>query len=399
MEALHTTIDKNVQNLCDTLLGLSHQIHSKPEIRFQERNASKWLASTLQENGFKVQLGIGGLDTAFRADYPNTEDGPTVALICEYDALEGLGHACGHNIIATMSLGGALALAPLMSDLPGKLVVIGTPGEEGGGGKVILLENGIFDDIDIALMIHPYHKNQAGGSSLARVAWDVEYKGTPAHAAASPHLGVNALDAVRLAFSGVDALRQQVTSDVRIHGIITKGGDAPNIIPDNAAMRIFIRAADRDYLYDHLVPRLTGVFEGAALMTGAKHQITEVAKPYENMLINEALATIFEKHAKRIGRTVSPYNPKSFGGSTDMGNVSQVAPSLHAYITIDDSAQPHTAEFAEAARSSQGDKAVLDGARILASITANLFTNSTLLDNVKSEFQRQKSPSSERFSK
>lgn len=393
MEALHSVIDKNVQDLRDTLLSLSHQIHSNPEIRFQERKASKWLADILHQHGFKVQREIGGLETAFRAEYPGTKDGPTVALICEYDALEGLGHACGHNIIATMGLGGALALAPLMSDLPGKLVVVGTPGEEGGGGKVILLENGVFDDIDAALMIHPYPKNQAAGSSLARVAWDVEYKGTPAHAAASPHLGINALDAVRLAFNGIDALRQQVTSDVRIHGIITKGGDAPNIIPDNAAMRVFVRAADRSYLYDHLVPRLKGIFEGAGLMTRAKHQITEVAKPYENMLINQALATSFEKHAERIGRTVSPYDPSHFGGSTDMGNVSQVTPGLHAYIAISDSAQPHTAEFAEAAQSPRGDEAVLDGASILASITADLFTDLNLLDRVKTEFLHQRNHS------
>lgn len=383
MSSPYQQIDAQVEEKRDLLLALSHKIHAHPEIRFQEKRAAHWLSETLQEHGFSLERGTGGLDTAFRARRPGKTEGPKIALVCEYDALEGLGHACGHNVIATMSLGAALAVAPLMDDLEGELVVVGTPGEEGGGGKVIMLENGVFDELDAAMMIHPSHEDRVGGPSLARVGWDVHFTGTPAHAAASPHLGVNALDAVRLAFSGLDAMRQQVTPDVRLHGIITHGGDAPNIIPKTASMRVFLRAATKEYLYDSLVPRARNVFEGAALMTGAKVKIKEAAKAYENMRTNEPLAEHFGKHSARVGRTAQPIEPGRFGGSTDMGNVSQKIPALHAYLAIDDHAKPHTSEFAEAARSERGDATVLDGARILGSLAYDLLTDKALLARIK----------------
>ena len=248
-----------------------------------------------------------------------------------------------------------------------------------------MLEAGIFSELDAAMMIHPSHEDRLGGPSLARVGWDVTYTGVPAHAAVAPHLGVNALDAVRLAFSGLDAMRQQVTPDVRIHSIITHGGDAPNIIPKRASMRVFLRAATKDYLYDSLVPRARNVFEGAALMTGAQVDINEAARAYENMVTNERLAERFGDHSSRIGRQAKPIEWERFGGSTDMGNVSQQIPALHAYLAIDDHARPHTPEFAEAARSERGDAAVLDGARILGSLAYDLLVDKTLLDEVKRE--------------
>lgn len=378
-------IDAYVDEQRNLLLTLSHKIHAHPEIRFQEQQAARWLGETLEAHGFTLEKGVGGLETAFRAHRPGRAKGPKVALVCEYDALEGLGHACGHNVIATMSLGAALAVAPMMDSLDGELVVVGTPGEEGGGGKVIMLEHGVFNELDVAMMIHPSHENRVGGPSLARVGWDVTFTGTPAHAAAAPHLGVNALDAIRLAFSGIDAMRQQVTPDVRIHGIITHGGDAPNIIPKTASMRVFLRAATRDYLYESLVPRAKNIFEGAALMTGTTVEIKESAKAYENMVINETLASRFGEHSTRVGRKANPVNPDLFGGSTDMGNVSQQIPALHAYLAIDDQAKPHTPEFAVAARSERGDAAVLDGARILGSLAYDLLTDKTLLERVKRE--------------
>ncbi|CAN5536373.1 M20 family metallopeptidase [soil metagenome] len=383
MQNAYKMIDAQTDELRPLLLELSHKIHAHPEIRFEEVQASSWLADTLEARGFEVERGVGGLATAFYARLRGQGPGPKVALICEYDALEGLGHACGHNLIATMSLGGALALAPLMKDLAGELVVVGTPGEEGGGGKVILLEAGVFAGLDAAMMIHPSYETRVGSPSLARVGWEVRYSGVPAHAAAAPHLGVNALDAVRLAFNGLDALRQQVTPDVRIHGIVTQGGDAVNIIPKEAAMRVFLRAASRDYLCESLVPRARKVFEGAALMTGATLSLEESVKPYENMATNLVLAERFGEHGARLGREVLPYHPLDFGGSTDMGNVSQRLPALHAYLAIDDKAQPHTAEFAAAARGKRGDEAVLDGARILASLAYELFSDSGFLDKVK----------------
>lgn len=376
-------INTHVAQERELLLRLSHTIHAHPEIRFEERQAARWLSETLREHGFEVEAGVGGLETAFRAGRPGKSSGPKVALICEYDALEGLGHACGHNVIATMSLGAALAVAPLMDDLPGELVVVGTPGEEGGGGKVILLEEGVFDNLDAAMMIHPSHEDRVGGPALARVGWDVHFTGTPAHAAAAPHLGVNALDAVRLAFSGLDALRQQVTPDVRIHGIITHGGDATNIIPKAASLRVFLRAATKEYLYENLVPRSRSIFQGAALMTGAEVRIEEAARAYENMVTNVPLAKRFGEHSARLGRDALPLEKAQFGGSTDMGNVSQRLPALHAYLAIDDQARPHTPEFAEAARSERGDAAVLDGARILGALAYDLLADEMFLAQVK----------------
>ncbi|MEX2542079.1 MAG: M20 family metallopeptidase [Trueperaceae bacterium] len=364
------------------LLELSHRIHANPEIRFQEIQASSVLAGTLEEAGFQLERGVGGLATAFRAELPGTGAGPTVAVLAEYDALEGLGHGCGHNIIATAAIGAGLALAPLMGKLPGKLLVIGTPAEEGGGGKAILIEAGVFDDVDAAMMIHPYHLDQSGIAMLASFKWHVRFRGKPAHAALAPHLGVNALDAVRLAFSGLDALRQQVRPDVRMHAIVTHGGDAANIIPERAEMLLVGRASDGAYLFDDLAPRLRNVVEGAALMTGATVEVADASPAYRELRTNTALASRFEAHSARVGRKVSSWSQSDAAGSTDMGNVSQQLPSLHAMLAIDDTALPHTEAFREAARSARGDRTVLDGARILASIAADLMSDPDVLEQV-----------------
>lgn len=378
MTDFYQRIQEELERQKPLLLELSHKLHANPEIRFEEHKACNWLSDTLEDQGFRVERGVGNLPTAFKAVVRGKDHGPNIAFLCEYDALEGLGHACGHNVIATMSLGAGLALKPLMQELSGNLFVIGTPAEEGGGGKVILLENGSFEGIDTAMMIHPSYNNGAGGPALARVAWEVKYTGKPAHAAASPHLGINALDAVRLAFNGMDALRQQLKSDVRMHAIISEGGDAPNIIPHQAALKIYIRSATKAYLHDSVLPRMKGVFEGAALMTGAKLTMKEIAKPYDDMVQHSGLNQRFDHHAKRLGRPLN--NTESEGaGSTDMGNISHVMPALHGFLAIDDEAKPHTHEFAQAARSERGDRCVIDGAAILASIGLDVFSNPDIL--------------------
>lgn len=384
--AAHARLRDEVEARRERLLELSHRIHAHPEIRFEEYQASTWLIEALREEGFEVQQPVANLDTAFIASKKgSTGDGPTVAILCEYDALEGLGHACGHNVIATMGLGGGLALGQLMGSLAGELRVIGCPGEEGGGGKAILIENGAFDGVDAALMIHPLAEDRQGGPSLARVGWDVSFTGTPAHAAMAPHLGVNALDAVRLAFAGIDAMRQQVTPDVRMHAIVTHGGDAVNIIPEHASMRIFVRSAKRETLFGSLVPRVRAVMEGAAMMTGCQVEICEVGPAYENMVPNPALAERYASLARELGRNAAPIDPTDFGGSSDMGNVSQRIPSLHAFIAIDDEAKPHTVPFREAARSERGDAAVLDGATLLAQLAHDVLVDVELLSRARAE--------------
>ena len=386
MTDLHARIDDHVRREADALLELSHRIHGHPEIAFEEERAARWLAEALAARGFTVEHGMGGLPTAFKAVLEGVDHGPTVAVLCEYDALPGLGHACGHNVIATMGAGAAFALAPLMGELPGRLVVLGTPAEEGGGGKVLLLDAGAFEGVDAAIMIHPASVNQAALPLLASRRWDVTYHGRPAHAAMAPHLGVNALDAVRLAFAGIDALRQQVRPDVRLHGIVTHGGDASNVIPERASMKFVARSADGAYLYDELVPRLERLFEGAAMMTGARSEVVAAPIGYREMRFNRPLEAAFERHAARRGRALTQVDPTTGTGSSDIGNVSQALPSLHGLLAIDDSALPHTAAFAEAARSPRGDATVLDGAAVLAGVAADLLSDPALLAEVKGAF-------------
>ena len=386
LTAIQERIDANLDRESTALLELSHRIHANPEIRFEEVKASGWLTDELETRGFEVTRGVAGLPTAFKAVKRGRPGGPTVAVLCEYDALPGLGHACGHNVIATMGAGAGFALAPLMDEIPGTLVVMGTPAEEGGGGKVIMLEHGLFDDVDAAMMIHPFHRNQANMPTLASTKWQVTYHGVPAHAAMAPHLGVNALDAVRLALAGIDAMRQQLRQDARLHTIITHGGDAANIIPERASMLSVARAADATYLFDVLVPRLTAIFEGAALMTGAKLELSDSSGAYLEMAINGPLEAAFLRHVERRGRPVVVYDPEERTGSTDMGNVSQALPGLHGMLAIDDQALPHTDAFREAALSPRGDATVLDGASILAGLAAELFLDGELLNMVRDAF-------------
>lgn len=379
-------IDTVLEQEKASLLDLSHQIHANPEIRFEEVQASTWLTAALEERGFTVERGVAGLPTAFRARLEGKGSGPTVAVLCEYDALPGLGHACGHNVIATMGAGAGFALAPLMAELDGTLMVIGTPAEEGGGGKVIMLEAGVFDGVDAAIMIHPYKSSHPTMGTLAAMRWDVTFRGLPAHAAMAPHLGRNALDAVRLAFAGVDAMRQQLRDDARIHAIVTDGGAAANIIPETASMNLVARAKDGGYLFDNLVPRVENIFRGAALMTGTELEITPTPYPYREIAPNTPLEDAFVRHASRRGRTVTPYDLADGTGSTDMGNVSQAVPGLHGMLDIDEVALPHTEAFQVAASSSRADATVIDGAAVLAGIAAELFLDADQLAQAKEAF-------------
>lgn len=384
-EAAYARIREAVQQRANDLLATSHAIHADPEIRFEEVRASARLRELLSEGGFEVRHPVGGLDTAFVARIAGgagsagsgtgSGTGPRVGIVCEYDALEGLGHACGHNVIATIGAGAGLALAREMSELAGELSVIGCPAEEGGGGKAYLLDAGVFDGLNAVTMIHPLSRDLQGWPALARIGWDVTFRGRPAHAALAPHLGVNALDAVRLAFAGIDAMRQQVRPDVRMHGIVTHGGDAANVVPERAALRLMVRAAERDYLFEVLIPRARAVMEGAARMTGCEVEIAQVGPAYENLRPNRALEERYAELAQRVGRQPAPVEGLTPGGSTDMGNVSQRVPALHAYIAIDDEAEPHTAAFREAARSPRADQAIVDGAELLACLSYDLLTD------------------------
>src|SRR3954453_5688682 len=285
-----------VQELTPQLLASSHDIHANPELAFREHRASARLADELEQGGFTVERGAGGLPTAFRASLSYGQPGPTIAILAEYDALPGIGHACGHNVIATSALGAGLAVARSGVEFEGTLLVIGTPAEEGGGGKILLAEAGVFDDVDVAYMLHPSQTNMVKRGSLANSRVEIIFHGRAAHAAGAPDLGINALEAVIQTFVGVNARRLHMRDDARVHGIITDGGKAVNIIPDRAAARFSVRASDRAY-QRRLIGMVRQAAEAGALATGATLEWTET-RGYSNMIANSVVADVFAEHLR-----------------------------------------------------------------------------------------------------
>jgi amidohydrolase len=375
-----------VQELTPQLLASSHDIHANPELAFREHRASARLADELEQGGFTVERGAGGLPTAFRASYSYGDPGPTIAILAEYDALPGIGHACGHNVIATSALGAGLAVARSGVRFPGTILVVGTPAEEGGGGKILLAEAGVFEDVDIAYMLHPSQTNMVKRGSLANSRVEVVFHGKASHAAGAPDLGINALEAVIQTFVGINARRLNMRTDARVHGIITDGGQAVNIIPARAAARFSVRARDRAY-QRKLIEMVRQAADGGALATGARLEWTET-RGYSNMVANPTVADIFGSHLAATGREVDEPRPNARMGSTDMGDISQIMPAVHGYISISPRSVPnHTIEFTEAAGSAGGDKGVVDGALAMALTAADLFADPSLVEKAKADFQ------------
>ncbi|MGC9530242.1 MAG: M20 family metallopeptidase [Candidatus Bipolaricaulaceae bacterium] len=373
-----------IDELADQLWELAVRIHSYPELGFEERKASGWLVQILREAGFEVEIPYGGLETAFRAEHPAGRAGPTVAVLAEYDALPGLGHACGHNLIATIAVGAALGLAPLKAQLPGRLVVLGTPAEEGGGGKVRLIEAGAFRDIDVALMVHPASRTLVERGSLAITEVEIEFTGKAAHASSEPEKGVNALDAAIQTFNALNALRQHIADGARIHGIITDGGAKPNIVPEHAACRFYVRAADNTYR-DELVERLHNCARGAAVATGAELAFRKVGHEYKAMRPNHFLAQAFRRHLEDLG--YPPEQAAGGMGSTDMGDVSWEVPAIHPYIRITEAEVPgHSREFAQAAKGDAARAGMLAAAKAVAGTCLDLWTQPELYRRVREEF-------------
>src|SRR5919107_1947701 len=359
-EAWDARIRAAVEELTPQLLASSHDIHANPELAFREHRASTRLADELEQGGFAVEREAGGLPTAFRAEYNGGEPGPTIAILAEYDALPGIGHGCGHNVIATSALGAGLALARAGVSFPGTVLVIGTPAEEGGGGKILLAEAGVFADVDVAYMLHPSQTNMVKRGSLANSRVEIVFHGRAAHAAGAPDLGINALEAIIQTFVGVNARRLHMRDDARVHGIITDGGKAVNIIPDRAAARFSVRARDRVY-QRRLMEMVHQAAEAGALATGARLEWTET-RGYSNMIANEVVADVFAKHLSATGRQVDEPRPNQRMGSTDMGDISQIMPAVHAYLSIAPRDVPnHTVDFTAAAASPAGDPALVAG--------------------------------------
>ncbi len=356
-----------VDATADELISISRDIHARPELAFEEHYASERLTGAMVDHGMNVTRGAYGLETAFEAEF-GSGDGPCVALLAEYDALPGIGHACGHNLIAAAALGAAFALQALGGDLPGRVRLLGTPAEERGGGKELMARAGAFDGVDAALMIHPSGINLVTMPCLCYADVRVVYHGRSAHASAMPHKGINALDGLLLAYQAISNLRQHIRGTERIHGIVTDGGQAPNIVPDRSEGEFYVRAATAAQL-EALKPRVQACFEAGAKGAGCELELFWGDVDYLDLNTNWPLAQRFQQHAEGLGREFYPIEKLGVGGagSTDMGNVSQRVPSIHPMLA----AAPrnvviHHPDFARYAGSELGNAAALDGARSLA---------------------------------
>jgi amidohydrolase len=390
-------VTRTVEALRQELVDISLDIHAHPELNYQEHHAAQVLADALERHGFQVERGVGGVETAFRGVIQGGNgDGPTVALLAEYDALPGIGHGCGHNLIAMSNLGAGLGVKAVMESLPGRVIVLGTPAEEGGGGKIRLLDASVFEGVDVALSSHPSSNRtiiptdipQDQSWSLAMVGYRYAYHGKAAHAAVVPHEGINALNAVIHLFTGIDALRQHLREDVRIHGIITDGGKAPNVVPDFAAANFMLRSRDREYLHE-VVDKVRRVAEGAAQITGARLEVLPAHPLYENVRPNAALAQAARANAQAVGMPLdaAPAGWNGGGASTDFGNVSQALPAYYLRFAVSQQPVPgHSTAMAEAAKSAFGHDNAIATAKVLALTVCDLLTRPDLLAAARSEF-------------
>jgi amidohydrolase len=372
------TIEAAVRRRAGLLADVSHDLHDHPELGFEERYAHAALTAMLEEHGLTVERSAFGLETAFAAHAGAT--GPLIAVICEYDALPELGHGCGHNVIAAAGVGAALALAPLADELGGRLLVLGTPAEEGGGGKELLLRAGAFDGVEAALMVHPADEDAPGFRAIAMQRLAAVFRGTPAHAAAAPHEGRNALDAAVLAYQAVAALRQHIRGGDRIHGIITEGGVQANVIPERAAMEWYARSPTFAGL-EELKPRVEACMRAGADAAGCALALDWLDPAFADLIHSHVLGRQFAANAAALGRGMaSASEPNAMTASTDLGNVSQKLPVVHPLISIaPPGTAPHTPAFAAAARSEAADAAIVDGAVALAATVVDLWTDPGLL--------------------
>jgi amidohydrolase len=387
MRRLKQEVAAAVDTIADQLIELSHDVHAHPELCFEEHHAHGVLTAALEQAGLPPERHAYGLDTAFEATHGDPS-GPSVAILCEYDALPGLGHACGHNIIATAGLGAGLAAATVVERLGGHLRILGTPAEEGGGGKVEMARRGAFDGLAAAMMVHPADADLVEMDTLAIRRLDVVYEGVASHAAAAPHEGRNALDAAVLGYMGVATLRQHIRPTERVHGIFTEAGEQANIVPRRAAMQWYVRSDTLDTL-EPLADRVLAALEAGAAACGCSVHHHWLPNGYADLRSNAPLAAAYVANAAVVGRTVQ--DPRVLGhrvvGSTDMGNVSYLTPSIHPMIAAAPRGTPiHTEAFAEAAVSKLGDRAVIDGAKVLAMCAVDLWADQVLQREVAAAF-------------
>jgi amidohydrolase len=370
----------------DEIIGLSHRIHAAPEPAFEERQAATWIAEILRAHGYEVEHPAGRLPTAIRAVRAGGRggDAPRIGILAEYDALPGLGHGCGHNTMAASGVGAAIALAAIADDLPGEIVFLGTPAEERGSGKQFMIDDGLFEGIDAALLVHPCDRNHVESHPLASEDVDVVFSGLQAHAAADPWKGKNALDAMILLFTSVGLWRQQLRDDARVHGIIQEGGTAANIIPERTRAWFMLRSTDQRY-YEEMKQRFRALAEAAALATDTTVEVT-FSGGAKTMKQNRVLEQRWVENAAAYGIVDQGPDPNS--GSTDMGNVSWVCPTIHPDLAIADEGTPgHSILFRDAAATPRADETTLLAATLVAQVAYELFADPELVAAAWREFK------------
>lgn len=384
MEQYEKRILEYINQHKESIIELSHAIHARPELGNEEFFASAELSNLLEDNGFQLERDIAGHATGFIATYKSEKPGPTIAFLAEYDALPELGHACGHNIIGTSSVLAALSLQTVIDEIGGTIKVFGSPAEEGGvngSAKASYVKAGLFDDSDVALMIHPGHESYRTVPTLAVDVFEVEFFGKSAHASESAFNGINALDMMISFFNGIAQLRQHIKPRDKVHGVILDGGASANIIPDYTKARLYTRALSRKQL-NSLTDKVEEIAHGAARMAGGTAKLNRIQNGVDEFILNDRLDDLFERHAKKHNE---PIEHDDFGfGSTDTGNVSHVIPTIHPHLKMGPSTLVgHTPEFREAAASPGGDHALLQGARIMATMAVELITKPEVLNQIK----------------
>ncbi|MUK00533.1 amidohydrolase [Vibrio cholerae] len=386
------TVEQGVENIAERLRNVVQQLHAHPETAFEEHASAALLHQEITRHGIDARLGDHGVETSVRAEVGDAGRGPTVAVLAEYDALPEIGHACGHNVIAAAGLGAFLALASVAEALPGRVLFLGTPAEEGHSGKEVMARNGAFDDVDAAIMVHPYGYDLADQVWLGRRLLTITFTGVEAHASAQPFMGRNALDAANLTYQGIGLLRQQLPPSDRVHANLTAGGESPNIIPGRAVLKLYARSQQPSTLKD-LSARLEDVARGAALMTGTGVELRwDEHPPSLPIRTNSALTGRWVAAQQRRGRSPLPLGvvSETLAASTDFGNVSYRVPGIHPLIRIaEPSTALHTRGFADAARSAAAEQGALDGAVGLALTALDYLFDASLQSAVREEFEGQ----------
>jgi len=388
VESAKARVIDEVDRRADLLLEVSHQVHGRPELLFQEHHAAALVATALDDAGLVVEREVFGLETAVAA-WAGRASGevPAVAVLCEYDALPRIGHACGHNIIAAAGLGAGIAAASVAAEAGGRLVVLGTPAEEGGGGKVLMADRGAFEGVGAAMMVHPAGLDLTEPEAIAIASLKVTYHGRGAHAAAFPERGRNALDAAVLGYNAVAALRQHMGSSERVHGVFLEAGEKPNIVPDHTVAEWYVRSATLASLQP-LKERVLACLEAGASAAGCSMEWVSTAPEYSDLRSNGPLVDLYRRNSAALGRPVADPGPgRRVTASTDMGNVSYLVPSIHPMVAVSPpEVSLHSAEFAEWAGGPDGDRAVLDGAKAMAMTVVDLWLSPGALGEVRAAF-------------